>query len=369
MDDGGRSRAWIPSLDGLRCLAILPVIWHHSTSAPAPGLLGKGPLGVHLFFAISGFLITTLLLQERADTRRISLRRFFGRRSLRIFPLYYAVLALFVLRALWFLPDSPMRAHFLGNVPYFATYTTNWFVDFGVPHPVIFGFSWSLATEEQFYLVWPLVIASSRSLAAPVAFVIGLLALDRAGLGHLAFLGVHGTLFRIVTSISTPICIGSLLACGLASPRAARAIRRVLGPRFMAPLVLFALVACVFIDAPLLLIHVAMTALVGAVTIRRDHGLAFFLDARPVRYVGSISYAMYLLHVSAITLVKMLGVSTPPLAVFVLATLVTVLLASITRRHIELPILRWRDRRLPAPGSARVRAPLVPVIGLTSDGR
>src|SRR5678816_1344035 len=95
---GSRYRAYLglerfPSLDGLRALSIVPVIWHHSTPRQLEGVLGKGPLGVHLFFAISGFLITTLLLRERRATGAISIAGFYARRSLRIFPLYYAVLA------------------------------------------------------------------------------------------------------------------------------------------------------------------------------------------------------------------------------------------------------------------------------------
>ena len=81
-----------PALDGLRGLSILAVIWHHAVD-PA-GIWGY--FGVSLFFAISGFLITTLLLRERAATGRISLRNFYMRRTLRIFPLYYAVVALYV---------------------------------------------------------------------------------------------------------------------------------------------------------------------------------------------------------------------------------------------------------------------------------
>jgi peptidoglycan/LPS O-acetylase OafA/YrhL len=69
----GTSR--FPSLDGLRCLAVLPVVWHHATPRPPSGLLGRGPLGVDLFFAISGFLITTLLLRERRARGAVSVGR------------------------------------------------------------------------------------------------------------------------------------------------------------------------------------------------------------------------------------------------------------------------------------------------------
>lgn len=69
-----------PSIDGLRCLSIVPVVWHHSTSGPALGILGRGPLGVDLFFVISGFLVTTLLLRERETTESVSVGAFYLRR-------------------------------------------------------------------------------------------------------------------------------------------------------------------------------------------------------------------------------------------------------------------------------------------------
>src|SRR5450631_4176118 len=84
------------ALDGLRCFSIVPVVWHHCTPRPLPGLLGKGPAGVDLFFCISGFLITTLLLREKSRTGQIALHGFYVRRALRILPLYYAVLLSYV---------------------------------------------------------------------------------------------------------------------------------------------------------------------------------------------------------------------------------------------------------------------------------
>src|SRR5215831_19037330 len=89
------------SLDGLRALAILGVIWHHSASAlPGWPITARGFLGVDLFFVISGFLIVTLLLRERRRTATISLRKFYVRRFLRIFPPYYGLLALVTIVAL-----------------------------------------------------------------------------------------------------------------------------------------------------------------------------------------------------------------------------------------------------------------------------
>lgn len=341
-----RARAHFPSLDGLRCLSILPVVWHHSTPRPLDGVLGKGPLGVHLFFAISGFLITTLLLREREQRGKISLPKFYQRRALRIFPLYYLVLAIYALRGWLFLPESPLREHFLRSLPYYATYTGNWFVDYGVPHPVVFGFSWSLATEAQFYLVWPPIVALSRGWKVPAAFMLGLFALDFATeSGWLAGLFGRETLaVQVVTSLSAPICLGSLLAMGLHWPASFRWLEPLLGRAASAPLWLAALALAIGLDAPLLLIHVAMVLLAGAVCMREDHALARGLDARVPRFIGEVSYGIYLFHVSVITASKWLlpGAGAPLL--FVVASAGSVALAALSYRWFEGPFLRLAAR-------------------------
>src|SRR5688572_20426684 len=153
------------SLDGLRSISILAVIWHHGPGAGlSSGLGSKGWLGVHLFFAISGFLITTLLLREKTRKGEIELKNFYVRRVLRIFPLYYSVLALYA--ALTYFVGSQGRELFFQALPSFITYTSNWFFAEDV---VIFGFAWSLATEEQFYCTWPWV---ERYLTSRWAFLL-----------------------------------------------------------------------------------------------------------------------------------------------------------------------------------------------------
>jgi peptidoglycan/LPS O-acetylase OafA/YrhL len=151
------STPYYPALDGLRAVSIVMVIWHHCWLTPPPGIWGKGPAGVQLFFVISGYLVTTLLLRERDRVGQIALGAFYLRRTLRIFPLYYAVLGVLTVHAAlgeWFLEPSAQRAHFFRSWPYFATFTCNWWVDWSVPHPITFAFAWSLAIEEQFYAFW-----------------------------------------------------------------------------------------------------------------------------------------------------------------------------------------------------------------------
>jgi peptidoglycan/LPS O-acetylase OafA/YrhL len=346
-----RETARFASLDGLRCLAILPVFWHHCTLGPLPGPLGRGPLGVDLFFAISGFLITTLLLRERDARERVSIRAFYLRRCLRIFPLYYGVLGLYVLNTWLLMPQGPQRAHFFRSLPFFATYTTDWFVDFSVHHPVSFAFAWSLAIEEQFYLVWPWVIALPRGVSRwlwPVAASLALLVLEQ-GVAHgmwAAVLPPGGLGRRMVGNIAAPICMGALLAQILHRRGGFELAYLLLGRPASAALLLVGLALCTCLDGvPLWLAQVDMTLLVGACSVRGDHSLAWLTDLAPVRWIGTVSYGIYLFHVGVITFARRVfpGLLGDPAWTFATVLPVTVMLASASFRWFEQPLLRSRQ--------------------------
>jgi peptidoglycan/LPS O-acetylase OafA/YrhL len=288
-----------------------------------------------------------------AATGTISIRGFYARRCLRIFPLYYAVLGLYVARAWLLLPDGPQRAHFFRSLPFYATYTSNWFVDFAVPHPVIFMFSWSLATEEQFYLLWPWVVRATRRWVFPVAVAALLLAADQ-GVEHGLFEGVlaPGSLGRrMVASLASPIAMGALLAYALHFPHSFAIAWPALGGRASAPLFLLAAIALLARDgAPLWLVQLALVLLVGACCVRADHGLRALTDAAPVRWIGSVSYGMYMLHVSTITAVRSVlppAVASVPV-VFAAAFAITAALAGASYRWFERPFLKLRDRFRPS---------------------
>jgi peptidoglycan/LPS O-acetylase OafA/YrhL len=334
-------RGRFESLDGLRCLAIVPVVWHHATPRPLEGVLGRGPLGVDLFFAISGFLITTLLLREREKQGRIAMGAFYMRRTLRIFPLYYLVLGAFALHAIFLRDDGPARDHFLRNLPFHATYTTNWLVDFDVAHAVVFTFAWSLATEEQFYLVWPWILRG-RGLLRPALFMGGLFAIDQAI--ERGWIVVDSALaLRILTSIAAPICLGSLLAIAM---RASPGVRSLLAWRASAPIALVLLVVSVVAPWPLLAAHLCMTALVGACAARAGHGLRLLTDAPAVRHVGVVSYGIYLLNVPIVVATRrVLGpLEEHTVLVFAVSLAGCIAAATLTHRWVERPILAWRDR-------------------------
>ncbi len=358
------------SLDGLRCLAIVPVIWHHSTPRPLPGFWGKGPAGVDLFFCISGFLITTLLLRERARIGRIALGDFYARRALRILPLYYLLLCAYLGFA-WSLPSSaPQRAHFFHTLPLYASFTANWFADFGVAFPILFSCAWSLCVEEQFYAFWPLVVRFCSARGA--LLVMGsLLALDwfaeRGALS--AWLTPGGHALRIVTSFATPIGLGSLLALVLQDHLGFAALARALGQTWSAPLTLAVVFGLLlWPSAPLLVFQASLAALVAACVVGERNGLLPLLCARPVRYVGVVSYGLYLLNSTAVGLVKRAFPTHASSSSFVfwLSFPVALGLATLSHRYLEAPFLRLRARFRSASFSPEARGTRAPARSASS---
>jgi peptidoglycan/LPS O-acetylase OafA/YrhL len=141
-------------LDGLRGVAILLVLVNHVVKH-AGWYNQLGAAGVTLFFVLSGFLITSLLLEERSDTGRVSLRGFYVRRARRLLPALFVMLA--ALTA--FLTIAGLSSPKWTLVP--LLYASNWFVAYGHPPPFM-GHTWSLSMEEQFYLLWPLLLIVTR---------------------------------------------------------------------------------------------------------------------------------------------------------------------------------------------------------------
>ena len=337
------------SLDGLRALSVIAVIWHHTIGhdAALPLLFASGAHGVTLFFAISGFLIVTLLLREHESRGGIDLRAFYMRRALRIFPLYYAVLALYTLLVLTVERHSAPGREFLNNLVSFITYTSNWFVV--LEGRVIFYFAWSLASEEQFYLLWPWAQRYLKP-ARALALMLGVIAVV-TGLqwfGH-AEGSAPALWFRIITSIPLAICFGVVLAHLLHHRRSHYALGWLFGWRGSS--VLYAGLCLLLLGsgrAPAAAIHLSMALLVGACVYREDHALAPLLRMRGLVLVGSVSYGMYLLHMLVKNVVvKLLAYSGLPQSnqlVFVLTLAGSIAVAVLSFRHFEGYFLRRKAR-------------------------
>jgi peptidoglycan/LPS O-acetylase OafA/YrhL len=253
---------------------------------------------------------------------------------------------------------------FFGNLPFFATYTSNWCVNF-TNERVIFFFAWSLATEEQFYLFWPTIEKRLGSRGAVLSMLAILAVASVAMAGGLKWLLVPGTLgSQIVTSFPVPIGLGVLLAHLLHEERGYRLAALALGRRASAPLALLVLGLAVFwARSEGWSVSLAMTALVGSVVIREDHLLAPLLRWRPIAHMGVVSYGMYLLHMLALNVVRRvlerLGISQPWAPLFGTLAL-SLAAASLSYRYYESFFLRLKDRYGPAAGSR------VPAMGLAA---
>lgn len=343
-----REAKFFGSLDGLRGLSVLGVVWYHTAADDYPDsvLLSSGNLGVTLFFAISGFLITTLLLREQERTGHIDLKAFYARRSLRIFPLYYSVLALYTLLVLALERQSEAGRLFLSNLPYFATYTSNLFV--GEGDRVIFYFAWSLALEEQFYLVWPFLLAYvRRSLALGIIGI--LLVMAVCHWEELILPGTFGPAYDFVAGhLSASLLLGVLVAYALHSPVGFTLLHRVLGSPWAAPVALgLTLWSLASPTAPLTLVHLCFALLVAVCVIRPDHGLTRLLEYRPLGVIGVLSYGIYLLHMLCDNGVRRgleaVGVESG-LARFALTAPLAVGVALLSRRYLEERFLRLKTK-------------------------
>jgi peptidoglycan/LPS O-acetylase OafA/YrhL len=295
---GAARTSRLPSLDGLRAMSIGLVLVAHL--AHQPGLIplptlvldSLATLGVRVFFVISGFLITTLLLAEKDRSGSISLRSFYFRRTMRIFPPFYAYVAVIALAAaagwIHLHPDDLLAA---------VTYTVNYHHD----RSWYVGHAWSLAVEEQFYLLWPFVFSY---LGARRAALVGLATIVVSPLLRVILLKFAPT-FRVgigetFPTVADAIATGCLLACyreRFATSR--RWLTHLQGPWGWA-LPVAGLVAAFSPWTTLGFLAGQTISNIGiAVLIERlvrfpTAGVARLFNLRPVVYLGTLSYSLYL---------------------------------------------------------------------------
>ena len=371
----------IPALDGLRAIAILLVIPHNvylfdtirGWLVPFAWISAAGWVGVQLFFVLSGFLITRNLLDSRGSPNYYS--AFFGRRVLRIFPLYFLVLIFFLLLLPHLVNLPPGIRGSYANQVWLWLFLSNWAQPFG-KEVSWFPHFWSLAVEEQFYFVWPLVIATlaTRRLIPlcvtiiVVALIIRVVMLEAGATPEMIYMFT--------------VCRMDALACGALAAVLVTSAPRVLDffrehPDWLLGAALIALAAgAVFTDSYFAyhpgtltwgdtLLAVCMTAvlLVMAAGARgRIAGwLNTLLSVAPLRSVGKVSYAMYifhppianaLIHPYLLPLLKRLGPGFP--VWYALATVVCSYLAAWVSWHLlEKHFLRAKRFFVPTHGESR----------------
>ena|SRR5229473_1531836 len=357
-------RPKMPELDTIRGVAILTVLFYHGFGARygTQGLTGfpklfvgltmPGWAGVNLFFALSGFLITGILIDSKDHPHYY--RRFYARRALRILPAYYGLLMLLAAFGPYALQGQSISWSFLGlSVVYLANMTPL----FGVP--MQFGVLWSLAVEEHFYLLWPTIIRvlSRRALgicavliamAAALARVIALW-LGYNYLGHYTWLVADGLAF------------GALLAVLVRGPLGTRK-----GMMWISILAFATAIALILIDRPfkralaggalhITALNLACTGVVAVALLLGTSRWSFLVQRPVLAFFGNVSYGLYLVHLVIFNcfdaLQHLFFPSVPSfkghfgvmLARFLVAGSLSVVVAALSRRYFEQPFLNLKD--------------------------
>ncbi len=325
----------VPSLDGLRAISIAFVLLAH-LAATRNFPFGRFPLstlgefGVRIFFVISGYLITSVLLAELRRTETISLRRFYFRRALRLFPAAYFYI--FVIAAL-------AAKHLVSlkrwDLTFAMTYTMNYYEARGWS----LGHLWSLAVEEQFYLLWPLTLLTLRPLRS-VRFLIAIVV--AAPFLRLASPYV-GPAFNFIIW-SDALATGCLLAIIRENLASNEHYSRLLASRwfFLVPLAALLANYVPFTKISWLLGETVMNLSIAVsadwAMRRSDTAVGRFLNLPAVSFIGVLSYSLYLWQQIFLN-----RGSASPYCAFPLNVILTVAMAMVSYLLIEAPFLRLRN--------------------------
>jgi peptidoglycan/LPS O-acetylase OafA/YrhL len=339
-----------PGLDGLRGVAILLVLGLHVLGRH---VLPGGFIGVDVFFALSGYLITGLLLAEHERTGRIGLAAFYGRRIRRIWPAL-GVFILVVMAAMLALPpDDPLRLDTLLALAGGLTSSTNWLIAFDLTNGGAAGHLWSLAVEEQFYLLWPPLLMGLLALGQRQRVPLLLAALLAAVfLWRLHVYGADGPA-RVYNGLDTR-ADAILAGCLLASVGEGR-FRAFAGRAWpLAAAGLFAVALNVSAGAPVMNVFgypvVAGLAAVLIAAATAPTALQLLLSGRWIVGLGRLSYSLYLWHFPINRL--LLATPLPDAPRWAAVVLLSLLVASLSYRLIEQPFLRRPHRLAPVAATA-----------------
>lgn len=337
--------SYVPALDGLRAIAILGVVGYHA------GLLPGGYLGVDVFFVLSGFLITSILMREHEARGTIALGRFWARRALRLFPeLCVLVGVLWTYATLFQSGDKAAATYSDGIIA--LLYFGNWVQAFTPDRLGFLGHTWSLAIEEQFYVVWPFALWGLLAARVPRRRVL-VIALGAAALSTLLRFGLYWwdwPLARLYYASDTR-ADGLLLGCALATALSVAPAPWTL-PRPLAvagaSILLVALVFTPFSETslacgPLTLVYLATGAVIVHVLGDSQHWLTRALASSPMAWLGRISYGLYLWHFPAINICRY-KVEVPWMAQVIAGLALSLGLAAVSYYGVGVPCLRAKRR-------------------------
>ncbi|ANZ38267.1 hypothetical protein BBK82_21565 [Lentzea guizhouensis] len=353
-----------PALDGLRAIAAVLVVFFHYGG---PDWL-QGWAGVQMFFVLSGFLITTLMLREERRTGRISLKEFYLRRAFRIMPVYLVVLLVAAV-------SSAIYGTFTSNgigpsLKYYLTFTN----EFAGISP--YGQSWSLGIEQKFYLVWPLVaialgtvVLRRRAGAALLGMLLVLVAVNFT-VGH-SNPGWPLHYFSILTGVLLAVALHSPLGFAVLRPLTNRAAQLIVPIGFIGvhlavkPMAAF-LDGLAGIPGHVLVVPVyAVATAVLLASLVSPGPVTTLLSTRPMQFVGERSYSLYLVQTVAATIIWYFWPELSGIGQAVVVTALGLALASVLYRTVEIPMINLGRRviarqRVPQQGAPQAPAPQSP---------
>ena len=365
---------YIPGLDGIRAIAVLSVLLYHSGVLLVPG----GFLGVDVFFVLSGFLISSLLLQEIERTAAVDFKQFYIRRARRLLPALFATLALSAVLVLIFARDAAFQFRHDALASMF--YVSNWWYIVqdlsyfeAMGRPPVLQHLWSLAVEEQFYLLWPLALVflykwRGRPGVGRIALIVSLVSTFLMALGSFIWnVPGSGDASRLYFGTDTH-CMGLLLGAALATVWRPGALPKKIA--LPAQIILWA-VALLSLFALFSIFHnagedaawlyrggffvvSALTAVIIALASHPAIGFGKLLAIQPMRYIGERSYGLYLYH-WPIFVVTRPGIDLPfeGVPAWILRMGLTFGVAELSYRYLEVPIRhgalsktwnRWREQ-------------------------
>lgn len=339
---------FVPALNGVRAIAVMMVMFFHA-GLPVYG----GYIGVDLFFVLSGFLITALLVSEFDHTHSINLRNFYIRRMVRLLPALILCLVVFCFASFW-LFDSTQATKNLVDALIALFYVANWTRALGFDRPDFLGHTWSLAVEEQFYLFWPLIFGwlmfRIRSRMAVVAIIIFLAGISFAW--RLYAMEQGSPFYRLYNALDMR-ADSLMIGCAAGMAYASGMIRDWISSfvRLIAPWCGFIFLVIAFTIPPYsypmcsfgyTLVAVLSIVIIVDVVTNPEGVLSKICSIRWLVWIGGISYGLYLWHYPVYRIMTALGYD--DVLTFVFGSLLTFILATASYVLIETPFLKFKNR-------------------------
>ena len=392
----------LPGLDGLRGIAVLAVIIYHAEAS----LLVGGFLGVDVFFVLSGFLITSILIDELARTNSVDRARFYIRRIRRLMPALFLVLFFSVLVSGLFIPDAAY--HVRRDLPWAITFVVNWSYLFfeqsyfvNISRPPLLQHLWSLSVEEQFYVIWPIMLIGLYKikigrLSPRLKIFIASSGLAIASTAWMTYLSITNGFpipndpSRVYFGTDTH-AMGLLIGCAAAAFwRHEKLNERLTADRVAAmnTLGLFSIVGLayffVFVSELNEFLYrggfLVLSILTATLVLVAAHpGLKFgaLLGNAPLKWLGDRSYGIYLWHWPIFVLMRSgVDIQWPDPIAFMVKVAIVLVIADLSFRFVEMPIRNgaigtrlaiWREAGIPRPRARTLLLSTVTVLVLATS--